>query len=90
MKFVPACLIIALLTAFFRHANAAFKPLWAARSVHLFYHAPFGNIFFNTQRVEQSQSGSCLQVCGLGQGYFGLQELASKKCVPIFFHLGFR
>ena len=84
MKFMPACLVIALLTTCFEPAYAASKPPRAARSVHLFYQAPPGNIFLNTLRVKQSQPGSYFQVCGFSQGYFGLQELASKRRLLIF------
>ncbi len=84
MKFMPAFLVILLLAAYFGRACAVSTPPRAARSVHLFYQAPLGNIFFNTLRVEQSQPGSYFQVCGFSQGYFGLQELADKKHVLIF------
>ncbi len=84
MKCTPAYLVIGLVIACSGFANAAKVPPRAARSVHLFYQAPSGNIFFNALRIKQSQPGSYFQVCGFSQGYFGLQELASKKHIIIF------
>ncbi len=65
-------------------AAAPLSPPRAARSVHLFYQAPPGRVFYNTVTIVQAQRGSFFQVCGFSQGYFGLQELADGRHVVIF------
>jgi len=47
----------------------------AARSVHLWYEAPLGRLFYNEVTVEESTAGSYFCVCGFNHGYFGIQEL---------------
>jgi hypothetical protein len=50
-------------------------PPRAARSVHLHFPAPEGNLFYNEMVVEQSVPGSYFMACGWDTGYFGLQQL---------------
>lgn len=47
----------------------------AARSVHLGYPAPEGNLFYTEMVIEQSVNGSYFMACGWNTGYFGLQQL---------------
>ena len=56
----------------------------AARSVHLWYEAPEGMVFYNEVAVEKCVPGSYFCVCGFKNGYFGIQELWSGKKVVIF------
>jgi hypothetical protein len=57
----------------------------AARSVHLGYPAPEGDLFYNELAVEQSVEGSYFMACGWNTGYFGIQQLGSpEKKVVIF------
>jgi hypothetical protein len=57
----------------------------AARSVHLSYPAPEGQIFYNEMVVEQSVNGSYFMACGWNTGYFGIQQLGgADKKVAIF------
>jgi hypothetical protein len=50
----------------------------AARSVHLWYPAPDGKVFYNELTVEKSAPGSYFMACGFNHGYFGMQELTGK------------
>jgi len=59
-------------------------PPRAARSVHLGYPAPEGELFYQEMVVEQSTPGSYFMACGWHLGYFGLQELADGRKVAIF------
>ncbi|HLB72991.1 MAG TPA: DUF3472 domain-containing protein [Sedimentisphaerales bacterium] len=56
----------------------------AARSVHLWYPAEQGAVYYNEVTVEKSRPGSYFCVCGFKHGYFGIQELAPDKKVVIF------
>lgn len=67
---------IALVTGFAAVIGAAEAPR-AARSVHLGYSAPEGDVFYNEVVVEQSTRGSYFMACGWNTGYFGIQELNS-------------
>ena len=61
------------------------KPPRAARSVHLGWSAPDGEIFYNEMTVEQSTPGSYFMAVGWNTGYFGIQELnATTNKVVIF------
>jgi hypothetical protein len=61
------------------------KPPRAARSVHLSWNAPDGEIFYNEMTVEQSVPGSYFMAVGWNTGYFGIQELnAPTNKVVIF------
>ncbi|MFO1458128.1 MAG: DUF3472 domain-containing protein [Verrucomicrobiota bacterium] len=55
----------------------------AARSVHLGYPAPDGDLFYNEMVIEESVNGSYFMACGWNTGYFGLQQLdrADEKVV---------
>ncbi|MBN1124785.1 MAG: DUF3472 domain-containing protein [Sedimentisphaerales bacterium] len=56
----------------------------AARSVHLWYPAPNGTLYYNEVTVEKSVPGSYFCVCGFHHGYFGIQELWEGRKVVIF------
>jgi beta-glucanase (GH16 family) len=56
----------------------------AARSVHLWYPAEDGVIFYNEVTVEKSYPATYFCVCGFNHGYFGIQELWDGKKVVIF------
>lgn len=56
----------------------------ACRSVHFRYPAEPGTEFYNEVTVRTSAKGTYFCVCGFGQGYFGLQELASGRKLLIF------
>lgn len=64
-----ACCLLANL-----HLLAAEAPR-AARSVHLGYSAPTGDVFYTEMIVEQSVNGSYFMACGWDTGYFGIQQL---------------
>lgn len=49
----------------------------AARSVHLWYPAPEGTVFYNEVTVEESVNDSYFMACGFAHGYFGIQQLGS-------------
>ena len=68
------CLLL-LVLAISVSGNAA-EPR-AARSVHLGYSAPEGDLFYNEIVVEQSVNGSYFMACGWNTGYFGIQQLNS-------------
>lgn len=50
----------------------------AARSVHLWYPAPEGVMFYNEMIVDESHTGSYFMACGFSHGYFGIQEIRDK------------
>jgi beta-glucanase (GH16 family) len=56
----------------------------AARSVHLWYPAEDGIVYYNEVTVEKSYPGSYFCVCGFRHGYFGIQELWRGNKVVIF------
>ena len=56
----------------------------AARSVHLWYPAEPGVVYYNEVTVEKSYPGSYFCVCGFRHGYFGIQELRRDRKVVIF------
>lgn len=53
----------------------------AARSVHLTYTAPRSTTFYNEMTVDETTPGSFFMACGFDQGYFGIQDLGSRKVV---------
>jgi hypothetical protein len=55
--------------------GAAAEPPRAARSVHLGYPAPDGELFYTEMVVEESVNGSYFMACGWNTGYFGIQQL---------------
>lgn len=57
----------------------------AARSVHLGYHAPKGDVFYNQVTVKQTTPGSYFMACGWNTGYFGMQELGSPTNKVVIF-----
>lgn len=63
--------------------NPAINPK-AARSVHLGYQAPEGEVFTTEMTVEESVPGSYFMACGFGRGYFGIQELTDGSKVALF------
>ncbi|MHC4331948.1 MAG: DUF3472 domain-containing protein, partial [Planctomycetota bacterium] len=56
----------------------------AARSVHLWYPAEQGVVYYNEVTVQKSYPGSYFCVCGFRHGYFGIQELWEGRKVVIF------
>ena len=56
----------------------------AARSVHLWYRAEQGVVYYNEATVEKSYPGSYFCVCGFRHGYFGIQELWNGNKVVLF------
>jgi len=56
----------------------------AARSVHLWYPADEGVVFYNEVTVEQSVPGSYFCVAGFKHGYFGIQQLSEDRKVVLF------
>lgn len=57
----------------------------AARSVHLGYPAPDGDLFYTEMVVEQSVNGSYFMACGWNTGYFGLQQLDRPEDKVVIF-----
>lgn len=59
------------------------SPFRAARSVHLSYPAPEGDVYYNEMIIQESVPGSYFMACGWDTGYFGLQQLtrADEKVV---------
>lgn len=65
---------------------AADAPAYrAARSVHLGYPAPDGDLFFTEMIIEQSVNGSYFMACGWNTGYFGLQQLWKPEDKVVIF-----
>lgn len=56
-----------------------------ARSVHLWYPAPEGTVFYNEITVRESQPGSYFMACGFNHGYFGIQEINDRKDKVVIF-----
>lgn len=61
------------------------KVYRAARSVHLGYPAPEGDLFYNEMVVEQSVPGSYFMACGWNTGYFGIQQLRGTNDTVVIF-----
>jgi hypothetical protein len=57
----------------------------AARSVHLHYPAPEGDLYYNEMVVERSVPGSYFMACGWDTGYFGIQQLAEGQRKVVLF-----
>lgn len=83
MKYFPRWILILLAPAMLA-AEAPHEAPRAARSVHLNYPAPTGDLFYNELTIEKSTAGSYFMACGFQHGYFGIQELADGKKVAIF------
>ncbi|MFM7102454.1 MAG: DUF3472 domain-containing protein, partial [Verrucomicrobiota bacterium] len=60
-------------------------PPRAARSVHLGYPAPEGELFHTEMTIEQSVNGSYFMACGWNTGYFGLQQLNHPTNTVVIF-----
>jgi len=60
-------------------------PPRAARSVHLHFPAPEGNLYYNEMVVEESVPGSYFMACGWDTGYFGLQQLGGAEEKVVLF-----
>lgn len=56
----------------------------ACRSVHLGFSALDAIAFYNEVTVQSSAPGTYFMVCGWSRGYFGIQELASRRKVILF------
>lgn len=67
------------------HPEAAAAEFRAARSVHLGYPAPEGELFYNEMVVEQSVNGSYFMAAGWNTGYFGIQQLGSPTNKVVIF-----
>jgi len=66
--------------------SAADAPAYrAARSVHLSYPAPEGDVYYNEMVVEKSVPGSYFMACGWDTGYFGIQQLARDDQKVVLF-----
>jgi hypothetical protein len=57
----------------------------AARSVHLHWKAPDGDLFYQEMVVERSVPGSYFMAAGWNTGYFGIQELSSPSNKLVLF-----
>lgn len=66
-------------------AEGAAKPPRAARSVHLGYPAPEGQLFYTEMVIEESVNGSYFMAAGWNTGYFGLQQLDSPDEKVVIF-----
>jgi hypothetical protein len=66
-------------------ATSTNAPPRAARSVHLGYTAPEGDVFYNEMAIEQSVNGSYFMACGWDTGYFGIQQLNSPTNKVVIF-----
>lgn len=82
---IRALLFVAGLAGWAVISGSASEPPRAARSVHLGYPAPDGELFYNEITVEQSTGGSYFMACGWNTGYFGMQELGSPTNKVVIF-----
>ncbi len=57
----------------------------AARSVHLHWKAPDGDLLYQEMAVERSVPGSYFMAAGWNTGYFGIQELSSPTNKLVLF-----
>lgn len=57
----------------------------AARSVHLGFPAPEGDLFYQELIIEHSVNGSYFMAAGWDTGYFGLQQLNSPSNTVVIF-----
>lgn len=51
----------------------------AARSVHLWYPAPEGQVFYNEAEVAETTSATYFCAAGFNHGYFGIQQLGDDR-----------
>jgi hypothetical protein len=80
MRGWKVCLAIAMVCA---TTLGDTKPR-AARSVHLWYQAEPGTLFYNEVSVDESTPDSYFCACGFSHGYFGIQELNEGKKIALF------
>ncbi len=66
-------------------SSSVAEPPRAARSVHLHFAAPDGDLFYNEVIVEQTTGGSYFMACGWNAGYFGMQQLGSPTNKVVIF-----
>jgi len=59
-------------------------PPKAARSVHLWWTAPAGAVFYHEMTIVESTPGSYFMACGWNTGYFGIQELGKDEKIVLF------
>ncbi len=57
----------------------------AARSVHLGWQAPKGDLFYNEVRILESTTNTYFCVGGFNHGYFGLQDFGGRKPKVVIF-----
>lgn len=57
----------------------------AARSVHLGWKAPQGDLFYNEVRVRETTPETYFCVCGFSHGYYGIQDLGPNRQRIIIF-----
>ena len=77
-----ACILLILSLTLGAHAA---DPPRAARSVHLGYPGPDGELFYTEMVIEQSVNGSYFMACGWNTGYFGLQQLGNPTNKVVIF-----
>lgn len=65
--------------------HTADKAPRACRSVHLWYPAPEGTVFYNEVTVKESHTGSYFMACGFKHGYFGIQEIRNSEDKVVIF-----
>jgi len=63
----------------------AVQPPRAARSVHLHFAAPDGDLFYNEVTVAYTTDGSYFMACGWNTGYFGMQQIGSRTNKVVIF-----
>ncbi|MBN2326528.1 MAG: DUF3472 domain-containing protein [Candidatus Omnitrophica bacterium] len=78
-------LALFLIIAFTQTAIPEEQAPRAARSVHLWYPAPQGTVFYNEMTVLESHRGSYFMACGFNHGYFGIQEIRGKEDKVVIF-----
>ena len=78
-----AYLSVLVLTSFVWAESTLSEAPRAARSVHLGYPAPDGDLLYTEMVIRESVNGSYFMAAGWNTGYFGLQQLDSpdKKVV---------
>lgn len=82
----PVLLAVGLLAAVAPASwGADSEPFRAARSVHLSYPGPEGDVYYNEMVVEKSVPGSYFMACGWNTGYFGIQQLSRNDDKVVLF-----
>src|SRR5687767_6016311 len=83
-SFAPAAFWLIAGTVCAAAESDATPKFRAARSVHLGWQGPGGDLFYNEMAVEKSVPGSYFMAVGWNTGYFGIQEITPKNKVVIF------